>query len=184
MAHSKESIISKAAVKLGDAPINGDDGSDAWIIGDTFYDDCYETLLAFREWTFARGNLYFNKLTTVSVVGYKYVYQIPNEVLSISDLNTNADYKIIQGKLHTNLDNPLVSCNIKPDESQLPSYFVNAFVNILAAEMCIPLVESASLEDKLLRMSSRLVSQAVSMDLAQEPMSTFTNSSIMNARYS
>ncbi|MGB5990651.1 MAG: hypothetical protein WBG43_13055 [Marinifilaceae bacterium] len=182
MAESKVSIISKAAIKLGESPVSGDDGSSAWEIGDSVYNDCYESLLAYREWTFARNKQYFAKLSKDSVADYKYVYQIPNNVLTVIDLNELTTYEIIQGELHTDIDNPLVSCIIKPDESKLPAPFVKALVMVVAAEMCYPLTDNSTREEKLTRQSVGLIRQAVAMDLSQEPLSSFNSNTITAVR--
>lgn len=184
MAQSKTSIISKASVLLGDSPVSGDDGSDAWEIGDIFYDDTYEELLRFREWTFARSNQYFPLLSMKSNLGYNYVYQVPNTVLVVSDLNTSGDYKIIKGQLHTDVKNPLVSCIIKPEEHTLPSDFVKALSFILAAEMAIPLIDDTTRADYYHKLSSIQVNKAIANDLAQEPQESFAyQSEIFTSRY-
>ena len=169
---------------LGDAPVSGDDGSDAWEIGNIFYDDSYEELLRFREWTFTRVNQPFPLLSEVSNLGYKYVYLIPNTVIVVRDLNQSGDYKIIQGKLHTDIKDPLVSCQIKPEEHTLPSDFVKALTLVLAAEMAIPLVDDTTRADYYNKLAAVQVKKAVANDLAQEPQESFAyQSEIFTSRY-
>ncbi len=95
MATSKYSIMNQASILLGAGSITGDDGSTEYTILNTFYDSTYEELLAHRPWNFAKYYDTFNLLSEESILGYDYVYLIPNEVIVVVDIGENADYRII-----------------------------------------------------------------------------------------
>ncbi len=170
MSASKNSIINKAVILNGGSPVSGDDGSDEWEISNTFYDDVYENLLRHMPWTFAREYLTLNLTDEESPIGYKYIYQIPNTVITVMDINSYNSFKLVgKNKLHTDDKDGVARCIVKVDENKLPADFVKALEYLLAAEIAIPLFEDSNRAKAYEDKAYKQIQRAIDNDLAQEP---------------
>lgn len=168
---NKIKICSAASILVGGLPIQTfDEGTVESLTADSMYDDCYEDLLRYRPWTFAREYHTPVKVNKVSKAGYKHVYLIPNTVITVMDIGVNAPFKLVgKNELHTDVENPRVRVVVKPQETDLPADFLLALKYKLAKDFAIVIREEVTrsqwCEDQL----NKALLAAAANDLEQEP---------------
>ena len=165
MATSKTSIINRALAKIGSRPvvnIDTDDTPEARA-AQKFYDIALENILTDTLWTFAKRRKLL--ATTTDTVPFNVdnerltvVYQRPADALRVFELNDKdaiwyeEEDKILcdtagLGAIYTYLNtNP---ATYKP-------YFVTAFSDLLAAQMCYTLLNSSSKTQELHELYERI----------------------------
>lgn len=180
---NKIKICSTASTLIGGAPIQSfDEGSVEAEIAQSLYEDMYENLLRYRPWTFCRDYIKPPLSNKESVFGYKYVYVIPNTVLTVEDIG-GADFRLKLNELHTNEKDPVVSVLLKPDEAILPADFTLALTYAIAAEMAVPVSENTTKAQYYEQKLAAQIMRAADNDIAQEPAQSFDNSPLFMSHY-
>lgn len=133
-------ICQRALVLIGVDPITSfEDGTAESQACATLYDDVYEGELSLYNWRFATGLQELTPLVDTPVARWEKAYLVPPGCLLIRGVFHN-DFKIpyerYENKLYANTtDDDTLVCEFtyKPDESQLPAYFVQAMVMRMAS---------------------------------------------------
>lgn len=185
MSNSRYKICSDACLLLGASPINSfDDGTVESEVCASVYDDLYDNLLAHRDWTFARDYIKPNLLNKESILGYKYVYHKPANVISILQDYKATEYKIVgYNEIHTNEKDLILFAKVKPDEAVLPADFVLALKYLIAAEVAIPVTEDGSRAQYFEQKAPLQIARAIDNDLTQEPDTTYFSNEELNHWY-
>ncbi len=153
MAFTKTQIINRALVKLGSRPITNleSDDTDESVTALNIYDISLESILADIQWTFATRRELLATLDETVPFSRTYedlvvVYQRPVKLIRIFDVNDiSADYyeegdTIVSDTVGLGI----IFTFLNENTATYPGYFVNAFADLLAADMAYPLLNSNS----------------------------------------
>ena len=144
---TKIDIASNALLLLGHEPISSftDPGKGAQVAAN-FYDITYEAALTHHPWRFAIGKAQLARLAAVPENEWDFAYQLPTGHLAIYRTYPEVKYEIFENKLlYTNADKVEVDYWLRPDESKLPSYFVEYMEFRLAAKFAYPVTKREKL---------------------------------------
>ena len=143
---TKLSICSDALILLGASPLSSfSEGTDSAQICDRLYDDLKDSLIASYPWSWSFKKVQLARLTSTPVNEWKYQYALPGDRIAgvravyastatgISPIQYGWE---IQGdKLDTSEETIVVDYQFSPNESALPTYFVQLLKYAMAAEI-------------------------------------------------
>jgi len=143
---TKLTICSDALILLGASPLSSfSDGTDAAQICDRLYDDLKDSLIASYPWSWSFKKAQLARLTGSPVSEWKYQYQMPGDALAgvRAVFNTNAaggrpiqhGWEIHDSHLDTNEEYIWVDYQYSPNESSIPTYFVQLLKYAMAADI-------------------------------------------------
>ena len=188
MTYTAISLCSRALVKLGASGIASFNESTAEArVAAQLYDPTLEGLLAQYPWRFALTQATLNRLATQPTADYKYAYQLPNGVVRILSAgngykSAGLNYKIVKNQLYTNAEHVVISYIERPEEDIFPPFFVSALIAKLAAEFCLPLTESTTRTDYMLKQADEEIKAAKLADSQQSVPSCFQDFSLIEVR--
>jgi hypothetical protein len=136
---TKIDIVSNALLLIGHPPISSfdsDQGAGA-TVGSALYDTTLEYLLSTTYWRFAVKQQQLNRLTATPLQGWQYAFQIPTDAITIYRVSPRSNYQIYGDLIYCNQTALLADYVFKPEASDLPTYFVQAFQYKLAADFAI-----------------------------------------------
>ena len=154
MAITKTEILNKALTLIGAAPVtNIDDDTNNARVLNRVYETALRSILSEAKWNFA------TKRTTLSVVtdvpswydvGETYVYQKPIDMIRIYGANDNYATWREEGDLIFSDTSALGLRYVYylDDPTKYPSYFIDAFIDRLCADIGYMIVNSATLAEK------------------------------------
>ena len=167
-------LCSRALVRIGAVPITSfSDGTAESEIAATLYESVKDALLSAYGWSFATTQVQLTQLSSEPVADYAYAFGLPNDFLRALSAGSNAksrgaNFRIVNGALHTNLSAVTLNYIATVDESSFPPYFAQALVARLAAEFCIPVTENTSRAEALYGLAEREYEQARQIDAQQD----------------
>lgn len=143
---TKLSICSDALILLGASPLSSfSDGTDAAQICDRLYDDLKDSLIASYPWSWSYKKVQLARLTSTPATEWKYQYQLPGDGLagvkavftsnSAGARPTPHGWEIHDTHLDTNEEQIWIDYQYSPNESVLPTYFVQLLKYAMAAEI-------------------------------------------------
>ena len=188
MNYTAISLCSRALVKLGAADIASfNETTTEAKIAAQLYEPCVEGLLAQYPWRFALTQATLNRLAHRPTADYQYAYQLPNDVVRILSAgngykSSGLKYKIVKDQLYTNADHVVISYISRPTEDLFPAFFVSALIAKLAAEFCLPLTESTTRTDYMLKLADDELKAAKLADSQQSVPSCFQDFSLIEVR--
>jgi len=149
---SKISIISGAAVRLGNDPvISLDEGSKAATVGSNLYDTVLESLLAAHRWRFATGKKDLDLLADTPLNEWQYAYQLPAnpKVITIIRVYPRMEYERFEDKIYCESNQGIaIDYVYRPTEEYFPAFFVDLVEYRMAMEMALPITGSRTLRDQ------------------------------------
>lgn len=159
-----------------------------------FYPNVRDAMLEEYIWSFALDRLTLTAATVNSEWGPEYRYQIPTDVLVVhrvySDVTSerelvqNRDWKL-EGSFIITTYTPIYAHVLKRVVS--PSAYTNTFIQALtarlAAELCIPLTENATLQANLWSIYQTKLSDAVATDGRQGAREEYQTADLVKVRY-
>ncbi len=181
-------LCSRALVRLGAAPITSfDDGTAESEIASILYAPARDALLSAYPWTFATGQVALNKLTSAPSADYQNAFQLPTDYLrAISAGNSGKgrglNYRIFRGALHSNADEVILTYIFRPAEEEFPPFFDTALIARLAAEFCIPVTESTSRAETMMKLAEREFATARQIDAQQDSPNRLENFTLIDVR--
>lgn len=137
-----------------------DDGSATARACKNFYEPIRDALLRAHPWNFARRRASLSRLATTPAFGYAYEYQLPTDCLRVLEFNeedvVGVDrpdaYEIEGRKLLTDAGQAnIVYIARISDTNQFDSLFVTALSLQMAAELAMPITQSAEKQQALVR---------------------------------
>ncbi len=188
MALNDVALCSRALIRIGAAPITSfSDGTAESEIANALYGPVRDALLSSYGWSFASGQVALTKLSTSPLADYQNAFQLPNDFLRALSAGAGGrgrglNYRIMRGALHTDAEEVMLTYIFRPDESEFPAYFDMVMIARLAAEFCIPVTESTSRADSLLRMADIEFSRARQIDAQQDTPNALENFSLIDVR--
>lgn len=188
MALSAVALASRALLKIGAQGIHGfdDQTAEAEIAG-ALYGPVRDALLSSHPWSFATGQASLNRLVAVPVADYAYAYTLPDDLLRALSAGGGArgrglDYRIAERRLHCNSPDVILTYIFRPAETDTPPFFDQALIARLAAEFCIPLTESTSRADGLMRLAEEELRRAKLVDAQQDTPPRFEDFALIEVR--
>lgn len=150
MALTAVALCSRALLKIGAQPIASlEDGTAEAEVAANLYPGTRDALLSAHPWSFATAQATLPRLAAVPVADFLHAFQLPSGLLRVLSAGVPGSgrglaFRILEGRLHCDAEQVVLSYVFRPDEGQLPPWFAQALVARLAAEFCLPLTEDAS----------------------------------------
>jgi hypothetical protein len=141
---TKIEMAANALILLGDNPIESfDDNSAGAEAMANLYETTYLDLLTQAPWGFARKQqLLSQNATPPTFDNYAYSYNLPSDAISIYGLRSNLEYHLYEGGLlYTNDSKAELDFFIRPNEGDLPPYFVKLMEETLAARAAMAVTQ-------------------------------------------
>lgn len=188
MALNDIALCSRALMRIGCAPITSfDDGTAESEIAAALYAPARDALLSAYGWSFATGQVTLTQLDDAPLADYQYSFALPNDFLRALSAGTGGKgrglrYRISRDVLHTDTESVLLTYIFLPDESEFPPFFDAALIVRLAAEFCIPLTESTTRTEALMRLAEDEFRKAKQIDAQQDSPARIENFPLIDAR--
>lgn len=78
-----------------------------------------------HDWIFSRQQTDLARSSTAPLFDYSYAHQIPTDSLKLIALDINpSEYRVFQDKIFSNVKDLKLFHQVRPNESDMPSYFV------------------------------------------------------------
>ncbi len=173
MAMSAISLCSRALLKIGAGSISSfNDGTAEAEIAANLYSGIRDGLLSSYPWSFASAQVSLPRLEAEPVADFQYAFMLPVDFLrvisaGVAQKGHGIDYRIEERRLHCNHKSVMLSYIFSPKEENFPPFFDMALIARLAAEFCLPLTESTSRAELLLKIADDLFRQAKLIDAQQ-----------------
>ena len=164
---TKIGMSSNALVMLGDSPISTFDNAGAGAQAlSNLYESTYLDLVTSSNWSFARKQLQLSQNTTPPVFdNFEFSYAVPPDMLMAQGLRSNLEYRIYENKLlYTNDSKAEFTYFSRPDEGELPPYFVLLVEVSLAAVAAMAVTDNTALASEFRIRATSQYLQAIGID--------------------
>lgn len=187
MALSSIALCARALLKIGCRSITSfDEGTAEAEISGNMYEPIRDALLSSNPWTFATAQRTLTRLEAQPIADYDYAYQLPGDFLRALSAGAGRghglDYRIHERRLHTNATEVVLTYIFRPLESEFPPFFDQALIARLAAEFCIPMTDSTSRFDALLKNAEIEFKRAKLVDAMQESPQAIDDYTLIGVR--
>jgi len=188
MALTNIEICSRALIRLGANPISSfEDGSAESEIAYALYGSTKNALLSSYPWSFATRQITLSLSQANPIADYSYAYDLPTDILrAISCGSGNRgrgiEFKILNGKLHTNYTDITLTYISEIDETDFPAFFSSALITKLASEFSIPVTESTSRTEMLFNLAEKEIEKVRLIDAQQDTPSRLEDFTLINVR--
>ncbi len=188
MALNDVALCSRALIRLGAAPITSfADGTAESEIAGALFGPVRDALLSSYTWTFAMSQAQLTPLLDAPVADYQKSFALPNNYLRAISAGSGGrgrglNYRIARGALHTNAEEVVLTYLFRPEEEEFPPYFDMALIARLSAEFCIPITESTSRADAMMRMADKEAARARQIDAQQDSPNRLENFTLIDVR--
>jgi len=187
MALSSIALCSRALLKTGCRSITSfDDGSAEAEVAGNLYEPIRDALLSSNAWSFATGQVTLPQLEAAPVADFDYAYQLPADFLRALSAGAGRghglDYRIHERRLHTNASEVVLTYIFRPLESEFPPFFDQMVIARLAAEFCIPLTDSTSRSEALLKIAESEFKRAKMIDAMQDTPQALEDYTLVGVR--
>lgn len=187
MALTSIALCSRALLKTGCRSITSfDDGTAEAEVAGNLYESIRDALLSAYPWSFATAQATLPRLEAEPVADYAYAYQLPADFLRALSAGAGRgrglDYRIHERRLHTNATEVVLTYIFRPLESEFPPFFDQVLIARLAAEFCIPLTDSTTRSDALLKVAKSEFAQARTIDAQQDTILVIDDYPLIGAR--
>jgi len=187
MALSSIALCSRALLKTGCRSITSfDEGTAEAEVAGNLYEPVRDALLSSNPWSFATAQVTLPQLEAPPIADYDYAYQLPTDFLRALSAGEGRgrglDYRIHQRRLHTNASEVVLTYIFRPLESEFPPFFDQTLIARLSAEFCIPLTDSTSRSEALLKVAETEFKRAKMIDAMQESPQAFEDYTLVGVR--
>lgn len=187
MALTSIALCSRALLKTGCRSLTSfDDGTAEAEVAGNLYPSVRDALLSSYPWSFATAQATLPRLVATPVADYAYAYQLPADFLRALSAGTGRgrglDYRIQENRLHTNATEVVLTYIFRPAEQEFPPFFDQALIARLAAEFCVPLTDSTSRTEALLKIADSEFKQARTVDAQQATIEAIDDYPLIGAR--
>lgn len=159
MALTSIALCSRALLKIGARTIASfDEGTAEAEVAANLYPSIRDAVLSSHPWSFATGQASLALLVAEPVADFAYAHQLPTDFLrvlsaGVSGRGRGIMYRIAENRLHSDTDDVTLTYVFRPDERTFPPFFDQMLIAFLAAEFCLPLTESTSRAEFLVKIS-------------------------------
>jgi hypothetical protein len=188
MALTAIGLCARALIKIGATPIASfDDGTAEAETAAALFAPTRDALLGANAWSFATAQAALPRLATGPMADYAHAFQLPADFLSALGAGPpgrgrGLDYRIAGTVLQTGADAVTLTYLRRPDEAEFPAFFDQALIARLAAEFCLPITESTSRWESLLRVAEAEFRRARLIDAQQDTQPGFEDFSLIEVR--
>lgn len=188
MALTGIALCSRALLKLGVNTIASfEEGTAEAEVAANLYPSVRDALLSSHPWNFATGQATLPRLAAAPVADHAHAYQLPADFLRALSAGTGnrgrgIEYRLAERRLLTDADAVVLTYIFRPDETAFPPFFDQALIARLAAEFCLPLTESTSRADFLIRVAEDETRRARLIDAQQETAQGFEDFTLIGVR--
>ena len=176
-------ICSNALNLIGHGPIASfTDGGAGANTAYALYNTTYENLLSLHRWRFASGKASLSRLTAAPQNEWTYAFQLPANYIVATKVYPKVDYEIYEDKIYANASTVDLDFIFKPDESQLPSYFVRLLEFNLASIFAIPVTDNSSKAEEYRRLYDTALRRARFTDAQARPPRPIVDSPFIDVR--
>lgn len=189
MSSNSVEICSHALLKLGANTISSfEDGTLEAEVSANLYPLVRDFLLAAHPWNFAIHQQDLARAATEPVADFRFAYALPRECVRVLSAGSNGrgrgvHYKLRGRMLLTDVQQVTLTYIHRPDEGSFPPFFVMALVAHLAAELCIPLVESTSRWESMRKLADSEFRRARLIDSQEDSADRLEGFSLVEDRY-
>ncbi|MGB0670906.1 MAG: hypothetical protein ACPGNT_05375 [Rhodospirillales bacterium] len=188
MAISRIALCSRALLKLGAQSISSfEDGTAEAEIAANLYPNIRDAMLSAYPWNFATGQASLPRLEAVPVADFSYAFQLPSDFLralsaGVGGRGRGIPYRIAERRLHADSDDVVLTYIFRPAEEDFPPFFDQALIARLAAEFCIPITESSTRAEALLKQAEAEFDRAKTIDAQQDEPPRFEDFTLVQVR--
>ncbi len=188
MALSAIALCARALLKIGARGIASfDEGTAESEVAANLYPSTRDALLSAYPWSFATGQRELPMLSAAPVADFANAFQLPADFLRVlsagpAGAGRGLSYRIAERRLHTDSGSVVLTYIFRPDESTFPPFFDQALIARLAAEFCIPITESTTRSEALLRQAEKEYAAAKTVDAQQDTPARFEDYTLIGAR--
>ena len=176
-------IASNALILLGHQPIASFTEPTAGAeVASNLFETTYQALLTSHRWRFASKQAVLSRLTATPIHGFNYQFQLPIDIIYLTQLVESADYEIYGDKLYTNSPTATIdyTYNVAPDK--LPAYYIKALEFLLASQFAVPVTGDIDKAKLYHTMYLDQLRKAKFADSTQRPQDTFMDSPYTDVR--
>ena len=181
------SICNNALIKLGEDTITAlTENSKAGRLCNALYADTRDTVLREHVWNFAMKRVQLAENTTAPVFGYANAFDLPSDCLRVISMqDTTYVFKIEANQLVTDESTAQIRYIARiTDPTQFDALFTEALAARLAAEMAVPLVDSATAQQAMFDLFSIKLAEARTIDATEGTPDTVEADTWLDARLS
>lgn len=188
MALSAIALCARALLKIGARAIASfDEGTAEAEVAANLYPPLRDAMLSGHPWTFATGQATLARLVADPVADFAHAYQLPSDFLRVisagtGDRGRGAVYRLRENRLHTDADAVTLTYLFRPDERDWPAFFDLALIQALSAEFCLPLTESATRAEFLVKQAETEYRRAKLIDGQQQTASAIEHFPLVDVR--
>jgi len=187
MALSSIALCSRALLKTGCRSITSfDEGTAEAEVAGNLYGSIRDALLSAYPWSFATAQATLPRLEAAPVADYAHAFQLPADFLRAMSAGAGRgrglDYRIHERRLHAHAPEVVLTYIFRPLETEFPPFFDQALIARLAAEFCIPLTDSTTRSEALLRVAENELAQARTIDAQQDTILAIDDYPLIGAR--
>lgn len=181
-------LANRALLLCGLGPLASLDGSAEGDVLAAMYGPKYDHCLAYHPWRFASRRSRLARLDEKPVTEFEFVFALPPGVVRIISGGSDAvasrlDYRILSGsKLECSSEDVYLRYIARVDPSECPEYFLTAFVEGLAAQICLPLTENSQRAALLAQDALQHLKSAQLIDSQSQPNEPFLDFSLVAVR--
>lgn len=136
---TKIDIVSNALLLIGHPPISSfdpDQGAGA-TVGAALYETTLRYLLSTTYWRFSVKQQQLNQLSATPLNKWQFAYQIPVDMITLHRVDPRSRFQIFEDNIYSNQSELAADYTFQVDDTDLPSYFVQAFQYKLASDFAI-----------------------------------------------
>lgn len=182
-------LCSRALLKIGANVIGSlNDGTAEADVAANLYDHVCDALLSAHPWNFATKQKKLALLSSDDVGDFANVFALPADCLRVlsagpGQRGAGLVYRLLEGRLHANASEVMLTYVFRPDEEEFPPYFRKLLITSLAAEFCIPLTDSTSRWASLNKLAEAEMRSAKLINAQEDTPLGFEDFCLVESRY-
>lgn len=188
MALSAIALCSRALLMIGAASISSfDEGTAEAEVAANLYPSLRDALLSSHPWNFATRTAWLARLAAPPQADFAEAFALPDDCLralsaGIGPSSRGVVYRVVGRALHCDSDEVLLRYLARVGEDTFPAFFDQALIARLAAEFCLPLTESTSRAEFLVRLAGEEMRRARLVDAQEHTAEAIADFPLIDAR--
>lgn len=178
------SLSSNAMILLGGNTITSfsEETTEARVASNLF-DHSFKAILSQFRWRFATKQAELARLVATPESVYTYQFQLPVDLLYLSNTIDVEDFELYEDKLYTNHTEVKIEYIYNIASDKIPAYFAIMFEFYLASKFAIPLTGDIDKASYYTQQYEKALQKARFADSTQRPIQGFIADRYIRARY-